>query len=561
TPVWEGEIWSFSTVEGFVVDDFEDYSADVPIWESWLDGLGFGSPGTPDFNPGNGTGSAVGDDTTGSTTEETIVNSGRQSMPFFYDNNKQGSANYSETEHTLDQTGNWTERGVTELSLWFRGYPASVGSFVEAPAGTFTMTGSGADIWAVDGVEADEFHFAYKMLNGAGSIIVKVESVQNTNEWAKAGVMIRETLDPGSAHATVVITPEQGVSFQRRFVTAGTSTDETTGGITAPHWVKIERSMSGTFTASHSTNGTTWQPLGTPQNIQMNANVHVGLALTAHDPALTCEAVFSNITMTGAVTGQWVNQDIGIASNDPEPMYVALADSTGALGVVAHEDPAATQIDTWIQWSIDLTEFGDQGVDLTGIQKMLIGVGDRTNPITGGSGKMYFDDIMVGNPVPEREVKNLLVNGGFENGVLDPWYIYDDNGDATAEVVGDDPVEGSSSLHVVVPTAGANFYNVGLVQPGLIMEAGKKYTLSAFVKCSEGTLDISFKPEHAAAPYEGYGDQVITVTDQWAEYSVTTPVIGADVDPAATTFHIGFTPGEFWMDNVRFYEGDYTPPE
>jgi hypothetical protein len=422
------------------------------------------------------------------------------------------------------------------------------------------MTGSGADIWAVNGVEADEFHFAYKILTGEGSIIAKVESMQNTNEWAKAGVMIRETLDPESAHAMVVVTPEQGVSFQRRFVTAGTSTHEASTGITAPHWVKIERTLGGSITAYHSVNGTTWQTLGTPQNIQMNTNVHIGLALTAHDPALTCEAVFSNVTITDTVGATWTNQDIGIAANDPESMYVALVDSTGAIGVVPYEDPAATQIDTWTQWSIDLTEFSDQGVNLTGIQKVLLGVGDRTNPIAGGSGKLYFDDITVGNPLPPKGVKNLLVNGSFENSALDPWYIYDTSGVATAEVVGDNSIDGNSSLHVVVPTTGVNFYDVGLVQPGLVFEGGKKYTLSAFVKSKEGTLDISFKPEHAAAPYEGYGDQVITITDEWIEYSVTTPVLAVQVDPAAATFHIGFTPGEFWMDNVRLYEGDYTPP-
>ncbi len=125
----------------------------------------------------------------------------------------------------------------------------------------------------------------------------------------------------------------------------------------------------------------------------------------------------------------------------------------------------------------------------------------------------------------------------------------------------DDVVEGNYSLHIVVPTAGANFWDVGLQNSGHVFEAGKNYTLSAFMKCKEGTLDVNFKPERAADPWEPYGDQVITITDQWVEYSVTTPVIDTPVDPASITFHIGFAPGEIWVDNVRFYEGDYTPPE
>jgi hypothetical protein len=173
---------------------------------------------------------------------------------------------------------------------------------------------------------------------------------------------------------------------------------------------------------------------------------------------------------------------------------------------------------------------------------------------------MYFDDIRLERAAPPAV--NLLTNGGFEDGVLDPWYVYDNIGaGATAEVVTDDPVEGGSCLHVVVPSVGDNFWDIGLGQGGHVFQAGKHYTLSAFFKCSEGTLDINFKPEHAADPWEGYGDQVITITDQWVEYSVTTPVLTADVDPASITFHTGFAAAEFWVDNVRFYEGDYAPPQ
>jgi len=397
TPVWEGEIWNFSTIESFVVEDFEGYSAEVPIWESWLDGLGFGVAGTPDFNPGNGTSSAVGDDTTPSFTEETIVHGGGQSMPLFYNNSKPGFANYSETEHTLDQTGNWTKGGVTQLSLWFRGYPGSVGSFVEGPVDTFTMTASGTDIWYY----ADEFHYAYKMLTGPGSIVAMVQSVENTDPWAKAGVMIRETLDPGSVHAFACVTPDNGVASQGRIDTGRSSFNTAEGGINAPHWVKLERSISGMFTVSHSINGSDWIAVANanPTNIQMTATVYVGLAVTSHNAALMCEAVFSNVTTTGAVTEQWASQDVGIAANDAETVYVGIADTAGNFGVVEHEDPSATQIDTWTQWAVGLAEFADQGVNLAGVHKIILGLGNRTNPVAGGSGKMYFDDIAVGNPV------------------------------------------------------------------------------------------------------------------------------------------------------------------
>jgi len=399
---WAGNVWSFTTGDFLVIDDFEDYNADdKQVWFFWHDGLGYGAPGSADYYAGNGTGSAVGYETGWSIMEASIVHGGAYSIPFSYDNDKQGFAKYSEAEHTLTDQRDWTEEGVAELSLWFRGYPASAGSFVEGPVGTYTMTGSGADIWNVNGVEADEFHFAYKMLTGAGSIIARVDSVENTNGWSKAGVMIRESLSPDSAHAFTCVTPGNGVASQGRPSTSGASFNTNQTGIAAPYWVKLERSISGLFTVSHSANGTSWQPVtgATPQNIAMGANVYIGLALTSHDAAQTCQAIFSNVTTTGNVSGQWANQDIGIASNDAEPLYVAVSNSSGTPAVVVHDDPAASTIDIWTEWVIPLQAFTDQGIVLTDVDRIAIGLGTQGNTtIPGGSGKMYFDDIRLYRP-------------------------------------------------------------------------------------------------------------------------------------------------------------------
>jgi hypothetical protein len=392
---WEGKVWSFTTSNFFVIDDFEDYDAgENQIWYAWHDGLGYGTPGTAGYFAGNGTGAAVGDEKTASYTEETIIHNGSKSMPVGYDNNKQGYSKYSEVEHALTDQRDWTKEGVTSLSLWFRGHSASVGSFAEGPAGTYTITASGADIWN----QSDEFHYAYKTLTGSGSIAARVMSVGNTDGWAKAGVMIRETLNADSKHAMMVVTPESGVSFQRRIETSGDSTDDTTSGITAPYWVKIERSMAGNFTAFSSTNGSTWQKLGASESIQMGTNVYIGLAVTAHNASATCQAVFTNVTTTGTVGQQWANQDIGIVSNEPEKLYVALSNSSGVPAVVYHDDPAAATIDTWTEWIIPLQAFADQGINLADVDRMAIGMGTKGNmTAAGGSGKMYFDDIRLYN--------------------------------------------------------------------------------------------------------------------------------------------------------------------
>jgi Concanavalin A-like lectin/glucanases superfamily len=384
---WKGNVWSFTTGDYYVIDDFEEYTdndtANEAIWQTWVDGFGVADNGAqvgylvPPY------------------AEQTIVHGGAQSMPLLYNNT--GGVTNSEASLAMTVQRDWTEGGVANLSLWFRGNPGSVGSFVEAPAGTYTMTGSGADVWG----NADQFHFAYKTLTGAGSIIAKVESVQNTNAWAKAGVMIRETLEPGSKHAFVAVTPGNGVASQGRDTTDGTSFNTNQTGLTAPYWVKLERDAAGNFTASQSADGTTWQPVqnATPTNIPMSTNVYVGLALTSHDAALTCQAVFSHVTMTGTVSGQWADQDIGIASNAAEPLYVAVSSSGGQPAVVAHPDPAAAQIDTWTQWVIPLSAFSGQGVNLTNVDKIAIGLGAKSGMTApGGSGTIYIDDIRLDRP-------------------------------------------------------------------------------------------------------------------------------------------------------------------
>jgi len=389
--VTTGLVWTFTVADFLLVDDFESYTdndaANEAIWQSWIDGFGVptnGSRAGNEFPP---------------YAEQTIVNGGVQSMPLFYDNT--AGTSDSRVELTLTAPRDWTAHGVGVLSLWFRGYPASVGSFTEGPVGTFTMTAGGADISG----GADEFHFAYRTLTGPGTIIARVDSVTDTHAWAKAGVMIRETLDPDSSHAMAFVTPAQGVVFEYRIGT-GQSNVGAAGqdaGITAPHWVKLERDVAGFFTASQSTNGSSWTPIGgtISQNIPMASTVYIGLALTSHKTSTTAEAKFSNVTTTGNVGAQWTNQDIGILANAAEPLYVALSNASGTTAVVTSSDANASVMDAWNEWIIDLSEFANQGLNLANIDKIAIGLGTQGNAAAaGGSGTMFIDDITLGRSTP-----------------------------------------------------------------------------------------------------------------------------------------------------------------
>jgi len=196
------------------------------------------------------------------------------------------------------------------------GSPGVAGSAGYA-SGTFTVDGDGADIWGT----SDQFHFVYQSLSGNGDIVARVPTQENTDGWAKAGVMIRESLTGGSTHAFAAVTPSNGVAFQRRTTTDGSSLHTAGDAVTAPYWVKIARSGS-TFTASQSSNGTTWTTIGS-ETISMATNVYIGLAVTSHNGTTLCTSTFDNVTVTsgGAPPGQ--------ASN-PSPANGATGVSTTA---------------------------------------------------------------------------------------------------------------------------------------------------------------------------------------------------------------------------------------
>ena len=115
---WPGSVWSFTTGDFLLIDDFEDYSIDNQIWWSWKDGAGYVNHPTEPPYAGNGTGSRIGDESTGSTASEDRSHKSRQSMPYWYDNNKMGFLKYSEATMTLTSPRDWTENGVRTLSIW-----------------------------------------------------------------------------------------------------------------------------------------------------------------------------------------------------------------------------------------------------------------------------------------------------------------------------------------------------------------------------------------------------------------------------------------------------------
>jgi regulation of enolase protein 1 (concanavalin A-like superfamily) len=159
--------------------------------------------------------------------------------------------------------------------------------------GVFTVSASGNDIWNM----ADAFQFVYETNGGDCAIIARVPSVQNTNAWSKAGVMIRESLASNAANAFIAVTPGNGVLFQYRSSTGGTSISNNVTGISAPYWVKLTRS-GNTFTGYCSPDGTNWTQQGTA-TFTMASTAYVGLAVTARNNSSLCAATFDNVSAPG----------------------------------------------------------------------------------------------------------------------------------------------------------------------------------------------------------------------------------------------------------------------
>jgi len=170
---------------------------------------------------------------------------------------------------------------------------------------TYTILGFGTDIWG----RFDDFHFVYKELHGDGSIAARIGSIENVQEWTKAGVMIRATLEPDSPNAMVLATPSGIVSFQYRpkAFEITKQMDMPLDRIQLPHWVRLTR-QGNRFTAQHATDNVNWQdvedPSGRPATVEipMGPTVYIGLAANSRDVTRTAEARISHVTTTGSIS-------------------------------------------------------------------------------------------------------------------------------------------------------------------------------------------------------------------------------------------------------------------
>ncbi len=159
--------------------------------------------------------------------------------------------------------------------------------------GVFTLKSSAQDI----GGFSDEGHFLYQALSGDGEITGRVSSLVSASPYAKAGLMIRDTLGDSARMVFIHLTPI-AVLRQHR-ASPGGGVIYVYDGMPYPppgNWFRLTR-VGDTFTAYRSSDGVNWTRVNSAVTVGMGAEVYLGLAVTSGDPVQPATATFDNLTV------------------------------------------------------------------------------------------------------------------------------------------------------------------------------------------------------------------------------------------------------------------------
>jgi hypothetical protein len=240
----------------------------------------------------------------GTTTAMSFEDVGLPNATYFYRVkavNAAGSSAYSNTLQVSLPGAILTQHQDVGTS----GDPSTAGNATFSN-GVYTVTGSGSDVWGSD----DHFQYLYRPLSGDGQIIGRVLTEQSgVNDFAKAGVMFRESLSSNASDAFMMQFPNPGSrpgwpTYQWRASTgAGTADHEFQTATAMPLWLRMVRS-GNTFTGSWAMDvggmPGTWNQLGA-ETVAMGPFAYVGLGVTSHSNGPTVAATFDHVQILPAV--------------------------------------------------------------------------------------------------------------------------------------------------------------------------------------------------------------------------------------------------------------------
>ena len=236
---------------------------------------------------------------------------------------------------TASATSTVTIGGASSLPApWLTQDIGSVGlaGSATSSSGVFTVSGAGTNIWGT----ADGFRYVYRPLSGDGQIVARVTSMLNTSAFAKAGVMIRESLAANSRQSFICTRPGGVIEFLTRTATGGTSVS--VGGSTqpAPAWLRLVRS-GNTIVASVSANGSSWSVVGSA-NVAMSSAVLIGLAVSSVNTTALNVAKFDNLMVgSGSQTQPPVTPSSPTPSNGATAISTAASLTWSAIGATSYD--------------------------------------------------------------------------------------------------------------------------------------------------------------------------------------------------------------------------------
>jgi hypothetical protein len=398
-----GPVWTFTTFE--LVDDFESYNDEenqgTRIYETWLDGYSDGSSG-----------SVVGN-LDPPFAEQTVIRSGQQSMPFDYNNIN--APFYSEAKIEFSPVADWTANEVNTLTLHVRG--RAVDFEVPSVSTPPVLDGKVDDVWLQTPVQ-----YIKSTINGAAP-----------TDLADCSGLFRVLYDATNLYVLVDVNdatlvqdsdPSQGWLDDRIEIFIDGGNDKTEAHDMVDDYQYC-------FRWNHGTVETPVEWYRSPDSL---TGVQYGITATAKSYLVEVKLPWSTMIGGPAKAGRLIGIDVVIdddddggdtmdsqlawhlPSGDPhrpiywgtamladqtkpsDLLYVMLQDSANHTAVVTYPDQAVLKSADWVEWQIPLSDFA--GVALTKVRWLYVGVGDRDNPVPGGAGKLFFDDIYLTRPAP-----------------------------------------------------------------------------------------------------------------------------------------------------------------
>jgi len=203
--------------------------------------------------------------------------------------------------------------------------------------GTFRLRSAGTNVLG----QGDSFHFVFKPVDGVSELVARVGRVELTDPWARAGLMMRESLAPDSRHVFFSMTAARGGVFQWRNRLGEETGAHLFRSMVTPCWLKLKRD-GNVFTALRSINGRQWTVV---DRLTMSATreLYVGLASVGGRGEGLNESVFTHVEEGPALRNRWFIPEVQLQSGTTQLGYIESMDDTAVhFERAARKEPVST---------------------------------------------------------------------------------------------------------------------------------------------------------------------------------------------------------------------------